>query len=157
MATINERITYTIPNIEDDLTVKYTANPSYAGFKDNALDRAKRDLYRGGAIQTEPEMDERVKDWLADRAVLYLLDVAEDYYKSQSLSDTIDEHTAQFYDKIQVVMGLRRVIGDRVDDRKIEVADIVSAALQPETIPMVTSRGAYKVTQNPFAKARPWR
>jgi hypothetical protein len=156
VATISDRITFTIPNMESDLDTKFQSNPNYANLKDNAVDRAKRELF-GASIPPEGGMDERVKDWLADRAILYLLDVAEDYYKSLALADTVDEKTRTYYDKVEVVRSLRTTIGDRVEDERLNVADIISAALQPVVIPLVTSRGATKVTQNPFVKARPWR
>jgi hypothetical protein len=156
VATISDRITFTIPTLESDLNRHFQTNPSYWEIKDNAQDRAKRELY-GASIPSEGDMDERVKDWLADRAVLYLLDAAEDYYKSQALADTVDEKTRTYYDKVETVRSLRTTIGDRVEDERLNVADIISASLQPVAIPLVTSRGATKVTQNPFTKARPWR
>lgn len=160
MATIAERISRTIPNVRDDLRDKFRSDPSWTDIRDHALDRAKRDLYRrhGLDIQTEPEMDELVKDWLADKACAYVLETAIDHYKSLALADTIDDHNRQFYDKVATCESRRRALLDRADDNLLDVVDIVvTADTGPAAIPHVSSRGDYKVTQDPFIRARPWR
>ena len=159
MATIADRITRTIPNVESDLTDKFTANPSYADIKNHALDRAKRDLFNKLGLDVQPEggLDELVKDWLADKACTYVLEAAADFYKSLALADNIDEHNRQFYNRVTVCETARARLMDRCDDNMLDVAQIVLADAQPAVVPLVGSRGAYKITQDPFARARPWR
>lgn len=159
MATIAERITRTIPNVESDLTAKFLVSPSYAEVKNHALDRAKRDLFSKLGMDVQPEggLDELVKDWLGDKACTYVLEAAADYYKSLALADNIDEHNRQFYNRVAVCDAARARLLDRCEDNLLDVAQIVLIDAQPAAVPLVGSRGAYKVTQDPFARARPWR
>lgn len=160
MATINNQITRTIPNVEGDLRTKYTSNPSYADIKNHALDRAKRDLYSRHSveIQAEADMVELVMDWLCDQACVYILDAAIDFYKSQALSDSVDEHNLTYHDKVAACVRQRGYLADRARDGLLYAVDLIlTTDTGPVAVPLTSSRDVNRITQDPFAKARPWR
>jgi len=118
MATIAELVTYQIGTTENDMTQE-GATIDYAALKANAISRAKVDLYYGSTIPDEGDMSELEKYYLADCAVVFIIDSAIDWYKSMArLSDTKEGATISWYDRVDTLERMRRTLLARI--RKVE-------------------------------------
>jgi hypothetical protein len=157
VTTVGAEVTVILPKTEQDLTVHFTANPTYAEIKASAIDRAKKRLYRGSTPPSESGMDERIIYLLADMASLYIIEAAVDYYKSQMLAENVDEANVTYYDKIAALTEKRDRLTARIEQELSDVLDLLAPTFAAHKVPLVTSRGQRKMTRNPWARVEPWR
>ena len=156
MATISELVTFQIGMTENDLT-KEKAQIDYSVVKENMINRAKANLYYGMTIPDEESMSDLEKYYLADCAVVFIIDSAIDWYKSMArLSDTKEGATISWYDRVDTLERLRRTLLARIRRVEETVKQVASGTTVDAHIglPLAQSEGRDKVTPDPHQMAR---
>ena len=139
--SISEEITRTWPTTEGKLTA--ASEVDYATEKDKAIARAKRELYGGTAsLPAEANVEDIAKYWIADRAVLFLIPLARDYYSlTRRLSDAKEGATTQFYDLLRALDALEDQLNRDVAQNKSDALDAIGATTVADDVPAVSSDG----------------
>lgn len=155
--SIAELIGLQLAQTETDILAD--TNMKWVDTKSSAIERAKVDLYYGLTQPDESAMPEIVKFYLADCGCVTLIDVATDWYKSQSrLSDSKEGATIQWYDRIDALERLRDRLLARIAKNKerIEIiaggGDMGGYANIPLAQAQDDERG--KVTIDPYIVGR---
>lgn len=157
--SIAELVTYQMAETEADLK-KEDYQPDYDMIKGSSIERAKLDLYGAATIPDESLMHMAVKFYLSDCSVIYLIDVAIDFYKSKSrLSDVKEGANYSYYDKVSILQSLKGRLSVRVAEAvgKIKAIIFGTTDLGKEVgLPSTTmlSEGKSKVTVDPFDLGR---
>ncbi|MFC1999145.1 hypothetical protein ACFLXE_00115 [Chloroflexota bacterium] len=158
MATVAELVTFQIGMTEHDL-LQTGSQIDYAALKASAISRAKADLYYGMTIPAEGSMSDLEKYYLADCAVVLIIDSAIDWYKSMArLSDTKEGATIAWYDKVDSLERLRRRLQKRINDvdEKVKMVASGGTASGHEGLPLAQAQDESrdKVTPDPQKVAR---
>lgn len=134
MTTISEYVTANFPLT--DATLGSFAGIDYAATKSIAIDRAKRDLYGVGiTVPDEGDIPDVAQFWIADRATLYLIPVAIDYYMNQSrLSDNKENANFSYYDKVQALRDLETELKAAVINGKDDALDAIDNSDAPDQV-----------------------
>lgn len=100
-------------------------NPAWEDLLANAIARAQSDAY---GDETPPEtLPDRVAYWVADKATLYLIPSAIDYYQTQQHAATAaGDVSVREYDKVAVLQDLRKTLTARCLEAEADVAAIVN-------------------------------
>ena len=159
MGIIAELVSYQIAETEADLKNE-DFQPDYSMIKNSMIHRAKLDLYGASEIADEGEMHDLVRFFLADCAVMYILDAAIDFYKSRSrLTDTKEGATFNYYDKVSILFQVKNKAAARIAKAQsaveaiaLGVVDVGQAAGLPSTTMIDEDRS--KVTVDPYTLAR---
>lgn len=73
-----------------------------------AIQRAKHALYGTTTIPAEADIPDTAAYWIADKAVVYLIPLARDYYMSkQRISDSKEGATITYYNKLKELDQLK--------------------------------------------------
>jgi hypothetical protein len=110
-----------------------------------AIARAKIDVY--GSSSAVPDRENDIPDvvafWIADKATIYLIPLAQEYYATKErLSTTKEGATASHYDKLAMLEGLRRELEASCADSWEDVLDLVGSATDDaDDIPAVSTDG----------------
>lgn len=159
MSLVAELVSYQIAETEADLK-KDDFQPDYSMIKHSMIHRAKLDLYGAAAVPDETEMHDIVKFYLADCAVVYIIDSAIDFYKSRSrLSDAKEGATFSYYDKVAILFQVKNKALTRIAKAEatvravaLGITDLGESVGLPSTT--MLDEGTSKVTVDPFVLAR---
>jgi hypothetical protein len=99
----------------------------YATQKTLAIARAKRDLYGTATVPAEASIPEIAAYWIADRAVVLLIPIARDFYMQQRLSDTKENASISYYNKVAQLDKLRAELLASLQSNKQDALDAISS------------------------------
>lgn len=104
---ISAEVTRNWPQTEGKLEA--STELDYAAEKAKAIARAKRDAYGRQTVPSdESDIHEIVGYWVADKATIYLIPLAIEYYTiKEHLSTAKEGATLSHYDKVQALERLR--------------------------------------------------
>ena len=141
VVVIADEVTRTWPTTEGKLTA--ASETDYATEKTKAIERAKRELYGGtAALPAEADIQDVAKYWIADRAVLFLIPMARDYYAlKRRLSDAKEGATTQFYDLLRALDALEDQLNRDVAQNKSDALDAIGATSEADDVPAVSTAG----------------
>ncbi|HNT78499.1 MAG TPA: hypothetical protein PKH77_26095 [Anaerolineae bacterium] len=129
--------------ITDAALTAYSAI-DYASVKNGAIERAKRDLYGAGvSVPEEIAIPDVAQYWIADKATLYLIPAAVDYYMNQHrLSDSKENANFSYYDKVQALRDLEAELKAAIERNREAAEEAIRERTEsiPET-PAVSVRG----------------
>jgi hypothetical protein len=152
---ISDLVTAVFPITEAKLesAVEFT----YATLKANAIARAKRALYRTATVPDEDDIPEVAQYWIADRAVLFLIPVAKDFYMvKERLADSKENANINYYDKVAELDGLKTELEAACKAGLDDALDAIDASSAPEAVksaPAVSTAGLLvDPTQRAFAR-----
>jgi len=152
---ISAEITRNWPETE----AKLTAEPSvgYSTQKTAAIARAKRDAYGTATIPAEASIPDAVAYWIADKATIYLIPLAKQYYAiHERVSDSKENANFTYYNKVALLDGLRKELETACAENWETVQDLVGASGDADEIPAVSTDG---MAIDPLARAGqrgPW-
>lgn len=107
----------------------------YAAIRTGAVDRAKRDLYGVGVtVPAEADIPDVAQYWIADKAVLYLIPVAIDFYMQTRISDSKENANISYYDKVQALRDLEAELKVNVARTLGDAQDAIDSGNAPEAI-----------------------
>ena len=132
MTTVSELVTANFP-LTDAKLAAYT-DIDYATVKTTMIDRAKRDLYGVGVtVPTEVSIPDVALYWIADKATLYLIPVAKDYYMNQTrLSDSKENANFSYYDRIRALDTLAGELQTALAKNHGDALDAIDDSDAPE-------------------------
>lgn len=130
--TIAALVTNNFP-VTDAALAAYTGI-NYATAKTGAIDRAKRDLYGVGiTVPAEADIPDTAQYWIADKATLYLIPVAIDYYMNQHrLSDSKENANLSYYDKVTALRDLEAELKAATSRTLADAKDAIDSGEAPE-------------------------
>jgi len=139
---IADSITNNWPTTEGNLTDAGT-EVGYATRKANAIARAKADLYGTLDIPTaEGDIPDVAAYWIADKACLYLIPVAQDHYAlKRQRSNAMQNATITNYDLVAELERLAQRLEKRV------------AAGEDAALEAILSQGTHKAGETPVVSA----
>ena len=151
---LGDLVTAIFPVTDAALTA-YTAI-DYAWAKTSAIERAKRALYGVGV--TIPTDDADIPDvaqyWIADRAALYLIPVAIDYYMNQHrLSDSKENANFSYYDKVRALRELEAELKAAIERNQAAALDAINSGSAAEAIDSVPAVSVDGLLLDPTARA----
>ena len=146
MADLISALVTAVWPVTDAKLTEETSVLDYATAKATAIARAKRKLYGTAAIPADDnDIDEIARYWIADRAVLNLIPTAIDYYMTkQRLSDSKDDMTVSYYDKIAALQDLRNQLEADCRNGLDDAKNAINASDAPESVkayPKVSTDG----------------
>lgn len=126
---ISAEVSRNWPQTEGKLTAANELD--YAAEKAKAIARAKRDAYGRQTVPSEESsIPEIVAYWVADKATIYLIPLAIEYYSlKEHLSTAQKEVTIAHYDKVAALQKLR----EELEAACARAWDGVLALAQPTT------------------------
>lgn len=138
---IADEVTRVWPTTEKTLSDDETVN--YATQKILAIERAKHDLYGSATVPAEASIPASAAYWIADKAALYLIPLAKDFYMSkQRLSDSKEGATISYYDKIRALGELKTELESACLLNKDDaLGDISATTADPDDTPAVSTEG----------------
>jgi len=140
---ISDLVTAVWPTTDAKLTADTTTG--YTTVKASAIRRAKLALYGTATIPSDDEdIPEIARIWIADRACLHLIPVAIDFYMQQKLSDTKENASIGYYDKVRALQDLRAELEQACQEGLAAAQNAVDLDHAPESIestPAVSTAG----------------
>lgn len=125
MSTVSELVGFNLPQTEADLTAD--TGIDYTGIKASVIARAKLDVYGLTSAPAEADMPYLVLYQIADKATIFLIPSAEDYYKTKArMSDVKDGASFAYYDRIDTLKSLMMDLKTRIAGNASAVAGLVS-------------------------------
>ena len=121
---ISAEVTGAWPKTESLLIADADAN--YEASKARAIARAKHDVYGATTVPAEADLPEDVAYWVADKAVVYLVPLARDWYMNKTrLSDSKENANFSYHDTVSKLDKLKAELGAKCD---AELEDVQSSA-----------------------------
>lgn len=159
MTTIAELVTVQIPQTEADLQSGGLSD--FAAIKTQAIQRSKLEFYVTATIPDEDLINDLVKFYLSDGAVLFLIDPAIDWYQSSTLlSETQgSDQTIKFYDRVSSLRTKREELLERIGKVKDLMMSIAFGTDDPADIAglpvaQMQAEKRVKITNDPWQYAR---
>jgi len=131
--TISSRVTRNFPITEGKLADN--SDIDYASLKADALADAKRALYGDGiTIPDEDDIPDVAQSWIADKATLYLIPVAIDFYMQTMTSISKEGATISYHNKVDALRQLERELKAAIAANLENAKDAISASDAPESV-----------------------
>ncbi len=141
--TIAQAIADNWPTTDAILTEKLSG---YAEMKARAIDRAIRELYGAGNVPASENLIPAVAaNWVADKATIFLIPAAKDYYAAHTrLSDSKESMTVRHHDRLAMLDQLKLELeGDclKHKDAALDAIDALEAPERAPAVPAVSTTG----------------
>lgn len=153
---ISEAITLNWPETESKLLAETTVE--FVTQKANAIARAKREVYGSESVpDDESDIPDKIAYWIADKATTFLIPLAKQYYAiHERQSDSKEGATLSYYDKVQLLDGLRVELEGRCSEAWEDVQDLVGSSDDEDEIPAISTDGMMIDPVNRAANRGPW-
>lgn len=122
---ISAQVTAIWPTTETLLTA--ATGVAYSTQKALAISWAKRMLYGSLVVPAEASIPELAAYWIADQAVVRLIPLARDWYMQQRLSDSKENASISFYDKVAQLDKLKAELIASLQASKQDALDAISS------------------------------
>lgn len=150
--TISSRITRNFPITEGKLAD--STDIDYAGLKADAITDAKRDLYSYGVtVPAEADIPDVAQSWISDKATLYLIPVAIDFYMQTTTSISKENATTSYYDKVAALRQLEKELKADLAKNLEAAKDAINALDAPESVEASPSVSVDHLLLDPTARA----
>jgi len=151
--TISALITAIWPVTDSKLAADTTID--YATAKTNAIARAKRSLYGTADIPPdEGDIGERARDWIADKATLFLIPVARDWYMNNTRqSDSKENASISYYDRLAALNQLEAELKASVNENLEDALDDIDASDAPESLDVTPAVSVEGLLFDPTGRA----
>lgn len=153
MATIAELITDNWP-VTEALLAAATGVTGFSNIKSRATARATQDLYGASMPASEDDIPELARRWIADKATLYLIPTATDFYASKTrLSDSKEGMTVSYHDRVAILRDLRAELEEACAKALPAALDAIDAATAPERVSAVPAVSVAGLLVDPTTRA----
>jgi len=138
---IAAEITRNWPETEAKLLAQEAVD--YVAQKAAAVRRAKHEAYGTNTIpDDEADIPNTVGYWIADRATVLLIPLAKQYYAiHERLSDAKEGASLNYYNKIQLLDGLRQELETACAEKWEDVQSLVGSLSDEDEIPTISVDG----------------
>lgn len=149
---ISDLVTLIWPTTDAKLSAATTID--YATAKAGAIRRAKLALYGTATIPgDEDDIPEVARNWIADKACVFLIPAAIDFYMQTRKSDSKEGANFTYYDKVQALRDLRQELETACAAGHGEALDAIDAKTAPETVPATPAVSTSGLMVDPMLRA----
>lgn len=153
MTTIAALVTDNWPVTEANLQTGDNAVSDLANIKLRAIERSSYDLYKA-APPVEDDIPQIAKQWIADKATVYLIPVAIDFYATHKRkSDSLQNMTVTYYDRVAQLKDLRAELEAACRENLDAALNAIDAADAPDEVASAPAVSVSGLLVDPTSRA----
>lgn len=138
---IRAYITANFPRTEKELIDSDAVD--YHALLETAIERAKREAYGTSTVPAEADLLDKVAEWIADKATLFLIPVGIEHYSLDRYIRRSNQQgeVYQRYNVVEMLKGLRDELEGDVAGAWNEVEALIGSSPEPTEVPAVSFDG----------------